>query len=275
MCYCFQVHNLTFKKAVPAIVFIIILMLMFFLSVLDLKQKAEKLKEAVEARRKAEEKIYLLGKFDPAQREDFALVQKESLIVGASNIYLRKETLDAFLRMETAAEKDDVEIKLASATRNFDYQRNMWNSEWTGETLIRGENFAKNFPNELDRFKKILEYTAAPGTSRHHWGTDIDINGASPIYFEAEKGINEYLWLVKNAPKFGFCQTYRAREVDRRTGYNEEKWHWSYLPLSRPLTQEYKNLITEEDIQGFLGDKYASEQDLINDYVLDINPACL
>ena len=87
--------------------------------------------------------------------------------------------------------------------------------------------------------------------------------------------MREYQWLVKNAGAFGFCQTYRAKEIDRRTGYNEEKWHWSYLPLAKIFTQEYKRLIKNEDINGFLGDQYALGQDLVNQYALDINPECL
>ena len=95
------------------------------------------------------------------------------------------------------------------------------------------------------------------------------------MYFNSEKGKKEYEWLVKNAPLFGFCQTYNLKGSARGTGYNEEKWHWSYLPLSRTFIQEYKNLIKDEDIKGFLGDKYVPALNLINNYILAINPDCL
>ncbi|MGH7249837.1 MAG: D-alanyl-D-alanine carboxypeptidase family protein, partial [Minisyncoccia bacterium] len=146
--------------------------------------------------------------------------------------------------------------------------------EWSGALLAGGQNVAETIPDGRAKFMKILEYIAAPGTSRHHWGTDIDINGANISYFENE-GNEEYLWLVQNAGSFGFCQTYRSKNLDGRTGYKEERWHWSYLPLSRGFTEEYKNLITNEDIRGFSGDQYASGEDLINNYVLSINPDCL
>jgi LAS superfamily LD-carboxypeptidase LdcB len=114
-----------------------------------------------------------------------------------------------------------------------------------------------------------------PGTSRHHWGTDIDINDANPQYFEKEKGEKEYEWLVKNAWSFGFCQPYNQKGTDRPTGYNEEKWHWSYTPIAKNLTQDYKNIIKDEDINDFLGDEYVVGQDLINNYVLGINTDCI
>jgi LAS superfamily LD-carboxypeptidase LdcB len=127
----------------------------------------------------------------------------------------------------------------------------------------------------LTRFKKILEWSSVPGTSRHHWGTDIDINNTNILYFQEEKGTREYIWLVQNAPTFGFCQPYNFKNGFRTTGYNEERWHWSYLPIARELTQKYKNSIKEEDINGFLGEKFVPGQNLIDDYVLGINPDCL
>jgi LAS superfamily LD-carboxypeptidase LdcB len=273
----------TSKRILPAIVFILFLIPIITSSLLDIEQKkenelnyqkllAEQLAQKEQA--EAEEKIYLLGKFDPSQNENFVLIPLQ-YTVGGNEMYLRKETLDAFLAMQAAADKDETELKIASATRNFDYQKDLWNKKWDGETLVNGQNLATSIPDGLERFKKILEYSAVPGISRHHWGTDIDINGATPEYFDSEKGEEVYTWLVKNAWGFGFCQPYSPKGTDRTTGYNEEKWHWSYLPLSRIFTQEYKNLITDADITGFDGDQYVAGQNLINNYVLNINPDCL
>ena len=92
-----------------------------------------------------------------------------------------------------------------------------------------------------------------PSTSRHHWGTDIDINSLEPSYFEGGKGLQEYQWLVANAPSYGFCQVYSEMGPERPYGYQEEKWHWSYLPISKPLTAAYAQKITDQDIGGFMG----------------------
>jgi LAS superfamily LD-carboxypeptidase LdcB len=178
-------------------------------------------------------------------------------------MYLRKETLNAFLQMEEAAEKDGVDLKIASATRNFDYQEDLWNNKW--------DAFASSVDG-LVRFQNIIKYSAVPGTSRHHWGTDIDINNANPQYFNTKEGEAVYDWMAKNAASYGFCQPYTP---NRPTGYNEEKWHWSYVPLSRGFTNDYIKLITDKDIKGFEGDEYVPSQNLINNYVLGINPECL
>lgn len=253
--------KLTFKRILPAFVLMIFLILIIASSLLALEQKK---KEEQLAKKQAEEKIYLTGKFDPTQREDFIPIPPQYTL-GGNKMYLRKETLDAFLAMQDAANKDKIELKIASATRNFDYQKDFWNKKWTGLVTING----------LEKFKKILEYSAVPGASRHHWGTDIDINNANPAYFQTAEGKKVYKWLIQNAYQFGFCQPYDLKDDNRLEGYNEEKWHWSYLPLARIFTQEYKNLIKNEDIKDFLGDEYLSGQDLISNYVLGINSDCI
>jgi zinc D-Ala-D-Ala carboxypeptidase len=274
----------TLKLIISLIFLIFISMPVFIFSFLDFKQGEKDellhqklLKEELakkEAEKKQEERIYLTGKFDSTQIEDFISVPPK-YTTNENKMYLRKETLEAFLKMQEAADKDAVDLKIASATRNFIYQKNIWNNKWTGVILVDGKNLSISIPNELERFKKILEYSSVPGTSRHHWGTDIDINDANPEYFEGEKGEKVYEWLTKNAPLFGFCQPYNLKGTERPTGYNEEKWHWSYLPLAKTFTEKYKNLITNDDIKGFDGDEYVTQMDLVNNYVLGINPECL
>ena len=229
------------KYILNLISFIFLLVLIFLVFVpyftsdfLDIRQRKENeenyqklLKEELvskEAKQKTEKKMYLTGKFDPLQREDFVLIPTQ-YVLGGNKMYLRKETLDAFLKMAEIAKEDKIDLKIASATRNFDYQKDIWNKKWSGTTIVDGEDLSKSIPDEQERFKKILEYSAVPGTSRHHWGTDIDISNVNLEYFKTKAGKKEYDWLTKNAPLFGFCQTYNLKGSVRPTGYNEEKWH--------------------------------------------------
>ncbi len=274
-----------FALALLLLSLILIIFVPYFTSdFLDIQQKKEneeitqKLlleKEAKEkAEKEAKEKIYLTGRFEPSQRENFILISPKYTL-GEIKMYIRKETYEAFLEMQQNALKDGINLKIVSATRNFDYQKMLWDNKWNGVTFVAGKDLSKSIPDDLERFEKILEYSATPGTSRHHWGTDIDINGVNPTYFDTLEGMKQYEWLKENAPSFGFCQVYNLKDENRPTGYNEEKWHWSYLPLSRDFTKEYERLITDKDISGFDGDEYVSSLDLINDYVLAINPDCL
>jgi LAS superfamily LD-carboxypeptidase LdcB len=114
-----------------------------------------------------------------------------------------------------------------------------------------------------------------PGTSRHHWGTDIDLNAFTNTYFESGAGYKIYQWLLTNAASYGFCQPYTKKGVNRPSGYEEEKWHWSYLPISVALTQQAAQTLTDDQIKGFKGAEVAETIKVVQNYVLGIEPRCL
>ncbi len=178
--------------------------------------------------------------------------------------------------MYLEAKKDGVNLTIRSATRNFDYQKRIWERKWTGETKIEnGKDASKAYPNARERALKILEFSSMPGTSRHHWGTDMDLNSFSNEYFEKGKGLKEYEWLITHAKDFGFCQPYSEKGNRRPFGYNEEKWHWSYLPIAKKLTDMAKDSMKDDLIKGFKGAETAKEIGVVKKYVLGINRDCL
>jgi len=215
---------------------------------------------------------YLMGKFTPAKDERFLKIPTK--YASKAGMLLRKDAFDAFEQMHAAAKKDGVQLKIISATRPFSHQKSIWEAKWTGKRKVDGGDLSKTHPNVKDRALKILEYSSMPGSSRHHWGTDIDINALTNGYFAKGKGKKEYDWLVANAPQFGFCQPYSPKGSARPHGYNEEKWHWSYLPISRVLTEQYQLRIKNEDISGFAGAEAAPKIDIVGRYVLGIGVAC-
>lgn len=216
---------------------------------------------------------FLMGKFDPTNHPDFVAVPKQ-YTDGAQDYRLHRATLEAFIPMFEAAKSAGISLKIRSATRNFDRQKQIWEGKWTGKRLVSNgrENLAKTTPEPVKRARRILEFSSMPGSSRHHWGTDIDINAFENSYFEAGNGLAEYEWLVANAATYGFCQPYTA---GRQSGYNEEKWHWSFLPIAQPLTNLAKAHLENTDFSGFMGAPTAQEIEVVQNYVLGINPDCL
>ncbi|MCB0585460.1 MAG: M15 family metallopeptidase [Phaeodactylibacter sp.] len=217
---------------------------------------------------------YVMGHFDPATHPGFTLV--DTRFADREGLYLRKDTYEAFLRMYEAAKKDDVTLTIRSATRNFDYQKGIWERKWTGAQAIEnGKDASKAYPNPKERALKILEYSSMPGTSRHHWGTDMDLNAFTNKYFETGEGLKIYEWLSAHAAEYGFCQPYSPKGEARPYGYNEEKWHWSFLPIAQPLTALAKEKLKDDMITGFKGAESATEIGVVEKYVLGINPECL
>jgi len=213
---------------------------------------------------------YIMGRFDPAKHPDFILI--ESKYTDKEGSYLRKDTYRAFVEMYNHALKDGVKLNIRSATRNFYSQKSIWEAKWSGARLIEsGENLAQTTPDPKERALKILRYSSMPGSSRHHWGTDIDLNNLENDWFNSGEGLKMYNWLKEHASEHGFCQPYTA---GRPYGYFEERWHWSYTPVSAKLTAYARTHLKNEMIDGFLGSESAPMIDIVKHYVLGINEEC-
>ncbi len=206
---------------------------------------------------------FLLGQTTYEKDARFILVPSNR---STKTCYLLKEVNTAFDEMAKAAQKAGISLKVVSGGRNFEMQKSIWERKWKS----RRPNFKSDMETALD----ILKFSSMPGTSRHHWGTDLDINSVDPAYFAAGKGKVEYEWLKKNAASFGFCQTYDNKSVSNRTGYSEEKWHYTYMPISNKLIEQYNKKITSDQITGFLGSSTAKEIDVVKFYVNGISPLC-
>jgi LAS superfamily LD-carboxypeptidase LdcB len=139
---------------------------------------------------------------------------------------------------------------------------------------VEGKNLSASVADPAERARIILKYSSMPGTSRHHWGTDVDLNSIDPKYFETANGKKIYEWLSAHASEYGFCQPYNAKGNKRPAGYEEEKWHWSYMPLAKQCLNAYKAKVTYADFKGFLGYETAEKLKVIENYVMGINPDC-
>lgn len=226
-----------------------------------------------------------MGRNDPTTHSDFVHVERQDS--NNRDHRLRGEVAIAWNRMQQAAANAGHEIWIVSSTRNFDGQASIWNGKWNGTRTSENPDGSRvNHSTESDETQRaddILDYSSMPGTSRHHWGTDIDINSTSPGDWEAEGPYADvYAWLESNAANYGFCQTYDAlagrddspEGATRTSGYEMEKWHWSYIPIANEMQEAYVNQIDYSDINGFDGSEQAESLDVINNYVNSVAPAC-
>lgn len=214
----------------------------------------------------------LMGKFNPAEHPDF--IKMDNKYTDKPNLYLRKAAYESYQKMYAAAKADGIKLTIRSATRNFNYQKGIWERKWTGKTKVRGKDISQTIKDPVLRAKEILLYSSMPSTSRHHWGTDIDLNSFNNEYFAQGTGKKVYDWLTANASKYGFCQPYTAKGIARPHGYEEEKWHWSYLPIAQPLTDLAEAQLKDGMIDGFKGAETATEIGVVEKYVLGIARRC-
>lgn len=196
-----------------------------------------------------------------------------------SKIHL--EAKRSFLEMKEAALKDNIHIEIVSAYRSFDRQKEIFEGKYT--------RYTKQGLSPEEALSKIIEYSTIPGTSRHHWGTDIDIiqsnTPSRPQSVLQEKhfyGSGPFcdmkVWLTQNANTYGFYEVY-TRDPQRK-GFSHEPWHFSYAPVSKPMLEAYrkldiKNILLEENIIGstYFTDAFIAKYQKEN--MLDINPELL
>jgi LAS superfamily LD-carboxypeptidase LdcB len=200
----------------------------------------------------------LLGKFDPATHPAFVSVP--NTFASKEKEFVRAEVWEAFQKMAAAAKQDGLDMIIVSGTRNHAYQTDIWQRKWN------------TFPGKAkEKAANIMTYSSMPGTSRHHWGTDIDINSVEPVYFESGYGAKLYAWLDANAFKFGFFQPYKNEKAGRK-GFKDEKWHWSYYPTARKMLQAFNRVIAPADIAGFDGADLFEELHVGQTYINGIAP---
>lgn len=131
-----------------------------------------------------------------------------------------KNVLPDLEGMILAARKDGVNLRVVSAFRSYHHQKNLWQRKWR-----------RTSGNDKARLQAVLRYSSPPAFSRHHWGSDVDLNSLKLTYWASADGKKTQRWLQKNARKFGFCQVYSQR---CKSGHREEKWHWSHVRSARP-----------------------------------------
>lgn len=216
-----------------------------------------------------------LSMYTYAQHIDplFVLGKTSPPLVGS----MQEEVYEAYERMRQAAAKEGIDIKVVSAHRSYHRQREIWNAKYKTLTL-------QGLPAK-DAIQEIITYSTLPGTSRHHWGTDIDIidnaNPQSGDVLLAEKfygdGPSSALrsWMNRNAADYGFLEVYT--DHPNRKGFAHEPWHYTYHSLSKAYLEVLTNQVISEIAKDeqLLGRKFLDAdffKSYTSEHLLDINP---
>ena len=205
------------------------------------------------------------------------LLGKGNPIFHGADHKLQKEAHEAFEKMRNAALKDGIKIRVVSSYRGFEHQKGIWTRKYN--------RFTKQGMSPQAAISKIIEYSTIPGTSRHHWGTDVDIvdggvpqpkSVLDPIHFSEGKVFYSFKkWMDANANNFGFYLVYT--NVEGRKGFKYEPWHFSYKPISQKMLMQYKTIDVKEMLQKekIVGSDYFTDEFIKayrNENILDINP---
>lgn len=155
-----------------------------------------------------------------------------------------------FMALRAAAAVDGIDLVPLSSFRDFNRQLAIWNGKCRGERELRGPDGVVLDAASLDDdllVSTILHWSALPGASRHHWGTDMDVIDAAamPAGYRPQLESMEYAsggvfaalndWLAERAAEFGFYRPYASY----RGGVQPEPWHLSYAPVAEQALQQF------------------------------------
>ncbi|HXP66022.1 MAG TPA: M15 family metallopeptidase [Steroidobacteraceae bacterium] len=156
---------------------------------------------------------------------------------------LHAQAVAPFLNMRKAALADGVDLLPLSSFRDFDRQLAIWNAKFSGRRPMldaAGKPLDAAALAPRERIEAILLWSALPGASRHHWGTDLDLidgnadaqgfkDKLSPEAFAAAGPFARLnRWLDAHAARFGFFRPYQGV----RSGVRPEPWHFSFAPVA-------------------------------------------
>lgn len=219
-----------------------------------------------------------LNLFQDYSKEE--LIGKGKPVLFGEGFQLREPARIQFDRMKKAAKESGFNIHVISSYRSFSHQNGIWERKY--------KNFRQQGLSHQKTIEKIIEYSTIPGTSRHHWGTDLDIidstkgipsNPLSETHFnEGGRWRKFKLWLDNHSEEFGFHLVYTDKPG--RKGFAYEPWHFSYKPLSCEMLNAYQSLDLKQILQThqLMGSEHFTDE-FIEKYkqenILHINPDLL
>jgi D-alanyl-D-alanine carboxypeptidase len=127
------------------------------------------------------------------------------------------ETVRAFERMKNDAERDGFKLRVQSAYRSIEYQRELYNRAGGDGAVAR------------------------PAYSEHHTGRALDLSGPDGL-MDVNGPTEMGRWVRDNAYRYGFIVRY-TEDTKHITGYIYEPWHITYVgeTIAREMN-EYKTL---------------------------------
>ena len=167
-------------------------------------------------------------------------------LIESVGALMHEQAAEAFSALQARANDAGFQLAVASSYRSYERQLAIFNGKWSGERPVLDDNdraLVREDYSAEEWLHLILRFSALPGTSRHHWGTDIDIFDPTRI------PSGESLQLVPSEYRIGGmfedltqwldeliaandCEGFLCPYDRDRGGVSEEPWHLSYEPVA-------------------------------------------
>ncbi len=180
--------------------------------------------------------------------------------------WLHKSILNDVQALQSGAQQAGFELTIASGFRSFERQLQIWNGKFRGERPLLDANsqpLAIEGLSDLEKTHAILHWSALPGASRHHWGTDMDVYCKLSLPHNVKLQLEpwEYEnnghqaalaeWLNNNMHHYGFYLPY----AQDQGGVAREPWHLSHYAQSQSILDiftlsQLRTVLSHSEIEG-------------------------
>ncbi len=181
--------------------------------------------------------------------------------VSGTSVYLHRDAVPAFERLRAKGKKAGFDLEIVSAFRSFDAQLGIWNAKAQGSRPLldsRGQPLELSSLSPREIVYAILDWSALPGASRHHWGTDFDVIDrlAVPPRYRIQLtpaevapggifcGLHD--WLDRHMADEGFFRPYQ-KDLG---GVKPERWHLSHAPTSQRLFAAHSEALLRKTLDA-------------------------
>ena len=181
-------------------------------------------------------------------------------LIGQKVFLIHQDVREDLLALKQAADDSGFNLNIASGFRDFARQQMIWDRKMSGESAILDSQSLPLDPqglSEQDKIFAILRWSALPGASRHHWGSDFDLfdrNALPPdttLQLEPWEYLKDhqrpfYLWLKENLTQFGFYFPYR----EDKGGVAIEPWHISHRSTAQASLKQLSVEVLRKELQS-------------------------
>lgn len=190
---------------------------------------------------------------DPGTGGAFIRFPSEAELVRVAEpaCLLHPQAVADFQALCGAAAEAGFSLAVASSYRSIERQCLIWNGKANGSRPVldsQGQPLDITRLDDYQQVQAILRWSALPGASRHHWGTDLDVYDKAAVAgdYRLQLTCGEcegdgpfsalHRWLderISRGESFGFYRPYQ----EDRGGVAPEPWHLSHRPSARYYEQ--------------------------------------
>ena len=169
---------------------------------------------------------------------------------------IHRDMANAWQELVNAAKQAGFELAIASAFRSMQRQQTIWERKLAGLAPVyddHGEPIDIKQYDAMAQAYAIMRWSALPGASRHHWGTDLDFfdRAAIPEGYTLQLTSDEYTGQGFFAPLCAWLRDYLQQEGspdfffpydNDYGGVAIEPWHLSYRPIANVYKQQWQTV---------------------------------